>query len=235
MDIYGDTGTGRTSLALTAPGPIGLAHTAEKIDGIVQKYTKKKKVIRTINFGGAYTGTPQEIGAKAAPVWNKMYALWTQAMGDWAKSLVMDTAYEGWEMIRLARFGTVKPQGRVDNMYGPVNAEWRSLFKPFRMQETTNVITIHTVKEEYVEKPSKTRGVTESVRTGRLVHAGMKEMRYMADVVVRMTRDPDYTVVATIEKGWFNPDVMGMEFRGDDVNFAFIMATITDTNEKEWR
>src|SRR5688572_18559459 len=61
--IYGPTGTGRTRLGLTAPGPIALAHTAEKIDGIVQQAKHgtipnvPPQVIRVNNFGVAASGS----------------------------------------------------------------------------------------------------------------------------------------------------------------------------------
>lgn len=233
MDIYGDTNTGRTTFALTAPGPIGVAHTAEKVDGIIEPFAKKKEV-RWINFGGSFVGNPQEVATKAALRWDKMSSAWKAAIGDWARTLIMDTAYEGWEMIRLARFGELKPKGRIDNLYGPVNAEWRGLFKPFKDQNYTNIITIHQAKEEYVDKLNKANGQVTSHRTGRLVHAGMKEMRYMADVVIRMERRPDYTVVAIIEKGWFNPDVIGLELEGDQATFPVVMSMITGEDESEW-
>ncbi len=37
LEIYGDTGTGRTTLALTAPGTIAVLHAAEKLEGLFQR------------------------------------------------------------------------------------------------------------------------------------------------------------------------------------------------------
>lgn len=238
MDIVGPTGSGRTRLALTAPGPIALAHTAEKIDGLVQQFKREGKLIRLLNFGGVYRGDPATIAGAAGITWNNMRRLWLAALDDdgWAKTLIMDTATEGWEAIRLARFGELAPKGRVDNMYGPVNAEWRSLFKHpnVKVHGTRNVITIHQEKDEYVEK--KTARGSESVRTGRQLRAGMKEMGYMPDVVVQTGRDPmtgDFTAV--IVKGWFNAAVEQTELRNEDIRFPFIMSLITEMDESEWQ
>lgn len=232
MDIVGETGTGRTSLALSAPGPIGLAHTAEKIHGVVQRYAKQKQV-RMVNFGGTFVGSPQEISNQSVPLWNGMTSAWYAAINTWAKTVIMDTATEGWEMIRLARFGTPKPQGRTDNLYGPVNAEWLSLFKHARSQERCNVITIHQVKDEYLDKINRSTGKQESVKTGRLVRAGQKSMPYVADVIIETTK-VDGAFVATIRKGWFNAMTEGTEFRDDEISFSSIMAYITETEVSEW-
>lgn len=232
MDINGDTGTGRTRLALTAPGPIALAHTAEKIDGIVQRVLHQKQV-KLLNFGGSFSGGPQTIANEAALVWNKMSVGWYSAMDTWAKTLIMDTASEGWEMIRLARFGEVNPRGRIDHLYGPVNGEWRSLFKHFRMQDRCNVITIHQTKDEYIDKKQGDKMVSQ--KTGRTIRTGMKEMPYIADVIVRTDKDPMRgTFSATIEKGWWNADCEGTVFTGDDVTFANIMSVVTETDAIEW-
>lgn len=235
MGIYGDTGTGRTSLALTAPGPIGLAHTAEKIDGVVQQHSKEK-VIRVVNFGGVFSGSPQQIAEQANPKWEALKVAWNDGVDNWAKTVVMDTDTEAWEILRLARFGTLAPKGRMDNLYGPVNAEWRGVIKRHRLTERCNVITIGQAKDEYIEK--KTDKGSMGQRTGRTVRAGQKEIPYMADVIVRTHKtyadDGGVVFSAVIEKGWFNAFIEGMEVFGDEVRFSYIMSLVTETDEEEW-
>jgi hypothetical protein len=231
MLIYGDTDTGRTTLALTAPGPIGFAHAAEKIEGIIQKAAREKKV-HTVNFGGVFRGSPQEIADQANPIWTRLAARWYDGYR-WARTLIMDSDTEAWELLRLARFGEVTPRGRTENLYGPVNAEWRSMFKQFRQQDACNVITIGETKDEYREVNKG--GVRSSERTGRTVRAGQKEMAYMADVVIRCDRTGiggDFT--ATIEKGWFNAHSEGMTVENEDCRFSYLMSLITETEESEW-
>jgi hypothetical protein len=230
MLIYGDTGTGRTTLALTAPGPIGLVHTSEKIEGIIQPFAREK-VIRCVNFGGVFSGTPQEIANQADPIWRRMYGAWTNAMDDWARTVIMDTDTEGWEILRLARFGELNPQGRTDHLYGPVNAEWRSMFKRFRQQNRCNVIAIGQTKDEYREVTKG--GKKTSDRTGNTIRAGQKEIPYSADVVIRCSKD-DGDFHATIEKGWFNAHTEGMTLDNEDMRFPYIMSLITETDESEW-
>jgi hypothetical protein len=230
IHIYGDTGTGRTSLALTAPGPIGLVHTAEKLEGVVQRYARQKS-IKLVNFGGIFRGTPQQIADQANPVWVKMYTAWCDGMDNWARTLIMDTDTEGWEILRLARFGELNPRGRTDSLYGPVNAEWRSLFKRFRSQERCNVIAIGQAKDEYIDKVKD--GKVTSTKTGRTIRAGQKEIPYMADIVLRTSKQ-DGVFACTIEKGWYNAHTEGMSLEGDDIRIPYIVSLITETDESEW-
>lgn len=234
MSIYGETGTGRTTLALTAPGPIGLAHTAEKIDGIVQKFLDEK-VIRLVNFGGTFRGDVKEIADQANPIWEGMKRAWYDGIDNWARTVVMDTDTEAWEMIRLARLGTVNPFNPSPHIWGPINGEWRSLFKHYRGQERCSVIGIGQSKDEYKTKIIKGKEVSKA--TGRTIRAGQKEMGYMSDVIVRTYREivdgsPKFSAV--IEKGWFNAHAEGMVLEGDEVRFSYIMSLITGLDEEEW-
>lgn len=235
MLIYGDTDTGRTRLALTAPGPIALVHAAEKIDGLVQQFkqTRGAGQLHMFNFGGVHEGTPQQISDSASAMWGKVHVKWMGAVDHGlARTAIMDTASEGWELVRLASFGTLKPEGRTDNLYGPVNAKFRSMWKRFRMQEKCNIIAIQQTKDEYVERMHNGKKVSN--RTGDTIMAGFKEMPFLADVIVRTSRTPDNGYCATIEKPWFNGDARGIEFLNDDITFPNIMALITGMDAKEW-
>lgn len=222
MEIYGDTGTGRTRLALTAPGPIALAHAAEKVAGEIQRAIKNGKKLKIHNFGCVLSGEPQDIANQARPVWKELRSRWIGANG-WAKTRVMDTSSEGWELKRLAVFGTVTPQGRTENLYGPVNAEWRGMFKSHGSQNKVNTIFIHQTKDEYITK--KTPKGTNSERTGETIRVAMKEMPFIAEVIVRTSKHGG-KFYATIEKGWHNADTEGTEFEGEDATFENIMSVI---------
>lgn len=235
MEIYGETGSGRTTLALTAPGPVGLAHTAEKIDGIVQPFTEEK-VIRVVNFGGSFRGDWQAIADQASPVWENMKKAWFDGIDNWARTVIMDTDTEAWEMLRLARLGTANPQNPNPGIWGPINAEWRSIFKHYRGQERCSVVSIAQTKDEYKTKIIKGKEVSKS--TGNRIRASQKEIGYMADVIVRTIKetnaDGQSEFSAVIEKGWFNAHSEGMVLTGDEVRFPYIMGLVTGTDEEEW-
>lgn len=236
MAVYGDTGTGRTTFALTAPGPIAFAHAGEKITGIVQT-AARQKTVRVLNFGATLYGTPQQIADQAQPIWRKTRDGLMDALtkASWARTGIIDTHNELWELLRLAEFGELNPQGRTDALYGPVNARWRSLFKWHRAQlepRMKSLIVIGQTREEY--KDVTKNGRKESVRTGRTISAGQKEVHYMADVVVRTSRGDNGEFLATIEKAWYKAEYEGVTLANEDATYPKVMSLITETDESEW-
>ena len=235
MDIIGAEGTGRTRLALTAPGPIALINADEKINGIVQPFVRKGKSIKVATFGLTATNDKQATLTAAEMVWAKVRG-WMNDSRRWARTTVFDTATEGWEVCRLANFGELNPKGnRMDRLYGPVNAEFRSTFKAFRIAGVNNLITIHQVKDHYIDKI--VNGEQKSINTGTTKRAGFKEFGYIADVVIRTGKrlERGETVfTATIEKGWMNTQLEGVTLEGNDIRFPYILSLITETEESEW-
>lgn len=242
MEVYGDTGTGRTTFALSAPGPIALIHAAEKLEGIVQQFTRQGKVVRLANFGAVFSGSDDEVANQANKVWTRLLTAYYDAYS-WARTIIIDTHTEAWELLRLARFGDVKPSGgRVDSNYGPVNAEWRSIFKYFRQQSelspTTcpNLIVIGQTKDEYAKGKRNAQTGKEGMgeRTGNTIRAGQKEVGYMSDVVVRTERDifNGNRFIAKVDKEWWNGAMRGVDLEG--VDFPTFMGVLTETDPEQW-
>lgn len=226
--VYGGTGTGRTTFALTAPGPIALLHDAEKVDGLISRAKAEGKVVRDLSFrldlgaGSGILTNPQEIATRANAVFAQFRAAFEDAKG-WARTIVIDTDTAAWQLLRLARFGKmaqVKP-----HHYGPVNAEWISLFKYFRDQDAHNLIVISQMREQY----------RNDSPTGTMEPSGQKEMAYMADLVVQTHKDPmKGTFWGVIEKGWFNAAVEGTELPGELSTWGNVLGLVTDTDPEEW-
>lgn len=232
MEVYGDSGTGRTTFALSAPGPIALIHASEKITGIVEPWVQQGKRIRLLDYGDSYAGTDDEIAAKADRKWTMVRDGFYDAFG-WARTIVLDTHSELWELLRLARFGNLKPSGgRVDANWGPVNNEWRSLFKAIRAQERTNVIVIGQTKDEY-KKSAGGRSTGMGDRTGNTIRAGQKEVLFLCDVSVRTGKeyvDGGVEFFSIIEKGWFAGHLEGTVVPGEISNFPSVMEMITSVD-----
>lgn len=227
MTVYGDTGTGRTSLALSAPGPIAFLHALEKIDGIIEQHAHKigpngDGTGGVYNFGGVFIGNSEAITKQANEKWAKFKLAMDDAFG-WARTIIVDTHTEAWELIRLARFGTLAPRGQIAHMYGPVNNEWRSMWKQFRQQETTNVIAIGQIGEIYKNDKA----------TGKYEQKGQREMGYMSDVIVRTEKEKG-VFTATVEKGWFNAEAEGIPLEDDMTKFPGLMQWITNIDAEEW-
>lgn len=228
MQIDGETGSGRSTLAFSAPGPIALIHTMEKIPGIVEKFAREKEIkIIKLGMGNKIGGTRTDLAKNCI----ERIAIAKDAIWDastWAKTIMIDTHTDLWEILRLARFGTLTPQGLVSTLYGPVNAEWNAIFDPFKDDPPCNLIAIGKVGEQY--RNDKPTGVLEA--------KGQKDFIYKADVRIRTLKaakkGESPTFKARIDKGWMNAQYEGMEFEGEEATFANIMAMITEVDASEW-
>ena len=227
MSIFGATGTGKTSLALTAPGPIAILHSAEKLEGIIQSPAQEKE-IRVHNFG---CNLPKDMN-KAAKVASGALSDFKACLEDaytWARTIIIDTHSDLWELLRYARFGTLAPRGHIASMYAPVNAEWSAMLKMFKHQSTANLILIGMTGEAYKnDKP-----------TGKMKMVGQKNVPYYSDVIIELERNilkkNEADFVATIQKGWWNATVEGLEIEDEDIEFPYLMSLITESEEEKWQ
>ena len=242
MDIMGSESSGKTTLALSAPGPIALIHANEKINGVVQPWVRKGKIIKVHRYGFVASKDPQETATRAQPVWLAARQAAEDAYG-WARSTVLDTGTNYWEMIRLARFGTLNPKGRnMGHLYTAVNNEFRTILAhKYRNQERTNIITIHQTGDKWINK--MVEGQMQGFNTGVPERKGMKEIGFMCEVGLHCWKNiEDGTYHTTINKGWFNGAVEGMDLTDElmvqmgysGMNFSGIMGFITQTDELEW-
>jgi len=233
MSLYGDTGSGRTTLALTAPGPIALIHTTEKLEGIVQKAAKDGKIIKMIDVGGNFEGTVDEMKKYAGDKVAMAREAWFDAF-NWARTIVIDNQADLWTLFQLAWFGTQTPKGRSGALeWGPLNTSWTTMLKYKRFDEdnNTNIIMIGLTDKEYIKSA---KGMSEA--TGRTIYKGQKSVPTIADVWIRTHHDfrvNEFT--STIEKGWWNShNVDNKSFEGPMSNFPDVMSLITEMDASEW-
>lgn len=256
--ITGPTGVGKTTLALSGQGPVALIHASEKIQGIVQPYVRKGKVIRLYNFGFAVRRKEEEkeIAKRAQEVWGKGEGLYYDAMDGWAKTVVWDTEPDAWTLRRLARFGTLTPQGDTRDLYNKVNFDWQQIFKN-KPRETAkgrgcNLITIHTASDEYkdVIKNTPSGPKKQSVKTGGFKMDGQKNIKYWADVILWCDQGVDGKYMVRIDKPWWNGAFRGVEVTEEmlaDMGYEVsephqtritipnILAMLTETEAGEWK
>lgn len=243
LEIYGDTDTGKSTLALTAPGPIAYIHAHEKIEGIIQS-ARRKKDIRACKFGGVFRGNPDEVQALANASVQRM----ENAMSDayrWARTIILDTHTECWQVYQLARLGSLTRSDRneKDNrmgqlVYTEINNRWQSMLKEFRIRQEeplqdkpTNLILIGQTKDEY--RKSTNTGKTES--TGRTIEAGQKGVKFFCDLIIRTKfnkREDKFS--ALIEKPWYNGEVRGEEIEQEFMTFPQILGLVTEVDPEEW-
>jgi len=238
MDITGLEGAGKSSLAMTLAevGPLGYVDIDQSADRAKKPEGKKQRDgIKILPVRYAIGLSEETVKANCAEAWFNLEKRVGEAAARWAKGVVIDTGTEGWELIRLASFGTLTPRGRrMDRLYGPVNAKYRQLHRTVYRTHGKHLITIHQLKEEYVDRLKE--GEMQSVRTGKMLRAGFKEIGYLSDLAVRCYRE-DGEFKAEIQVCKLSPNgpaLEGVSVEGDDLNFASILALATDTTREDW-
>lgn len=230
LEIWGPTGSGRTSLALSAPDPIAYIYFHEKVDGIVQKFSNNKD-IRMFKAGGVFRGESDEIRSKAWAAMQEFESAYYDSFS-WARTTIVDTHNEAWYLERLAEFGAPKPdKGRIDRNYGPVNNRWMSMINMARTQERTNVIFVGQTEDEWKEGE---RG--NSFKTGRVVRvatSASNQVLLKSDISVR-TDKRDGKFISKIHKGWWNAESEDEELENEFSTFGMVLATVTETSPDEW-
>lgn len=246
MEIWGPTMTGRTTLALTAPGPIALISFHEKIDGVVQAAKSAGKGLRDIRIfkaGKIFRGTPQQIQSDAWEAMCAYEAAYYDAF-NWARTVIVDTHPEAWYLERLAEFGADRPVknpetgkvGRIEQNWAGINNRWMSMLNKARSQDgddfsQTNVIFIGQVEDEWKDGEG---GIGK--KTGRLVRTSTKasdQVLLKSDISVRTDKHRG-DFISTIYKGWWNASSEDMELRNEMSNFGMIMGLVTETDPDEW-
>lgn len=223
VSVTGREKMGKSNFGLTAPGPMALFDLDHNLEGLMEKFTPLKK-IHYIDI--ADTSTVDE----AVREWDKFKRAWVGVLNDKSvRSVVIDTATEAWERIRLARFGKLSQV--MPMHYGPVNAEFRKLLRDARDAGGKNVVLLHKAKAVYVNDK----------RTGDYERAGYGETGFLVQVNVRVYRDPydvdtgpgDFHMV--VENCTQNPEIQGMDLVGPMVNFSTLAQLVfPDSNAEEW-
>lgn len=238
MDIVGLEGQGKSSLACTLArcGPVGYVDIDQSVDRAKKPEARKERErIKILPVRYAIGLTTEVIKESCAEAWNNMERKIAAAASTWAGGVVVDTGTETWELVRLASQGTLNPKGkRMDRVYGPINAKIRQLYRSVYRTHGKHLCTIHQLKDEYVDKMKD--GELSSVKTGKFVRAGFKEVGYLSDLVVRCFKDGDEfkAEIQMCKLAPNGPSIEGMVIEGDQMDFAEIIALATGTEATDW-
>jgi len=208
---------GKTHFALTAPAPIVVFNFDIGLEGVVDKFADKKVYVVDYNTPGTVDQSFDWTGT-----WEKFKTDYRGMFETDARTIVMDTATEAWELLRMARFGKlteVMPQH-----YGPVNAEYRELLR-LAYNSDKNLVLIHKLKDEYVNNQ----------RTGKFKRAGFGDTGYMSQVNCRMERDEDLEFTLEVEDCRQNALVAGEVMEGPMCAFPWLASMVfTGTGPDDW-
>lgn len=220
---------GKTFWALSAPGPIAVIASDPGTESAVRQWQRAGKDI--VCFFHTLPASGQKIEVYEA-AWQRVAAAFDEAVQSPSiRSIVIDTATEIWELLRLARFGRLTQV--MPHHYGPVNAEFRSLYHRVA-GSGKNTIWIHKVKKEYA-----TNREGKDSWTGRWERAGFSGFEYLADVILEhdlvVENDrPEFTV-RVIDSRYHPTKVNGERFSGLMCSFPALASVIRpECSMEDW-
>lgn len=245
METYGEPDSGKSTFALTAPGPIAYIHSFEKVGGLIQRTVNSGKEVRPCGVGGMLRGESAEVGRIAKAEVRRLENALTDAYA-WARTIVIDNHTDMWHMVQLARLGSMTQAERSPEdkrmgqlVYGEMNAQWNSIIKQFRVMASkynrTNLILIGKSTDEYKGNQA----------TGRRIAHGMKDNAGNCDVRLCMKCElvpipgaprgtmPDSVYSATVVKPWYSGELRGFEVPSVMLTFPAVMGLITG-NQTNW-
>ena len=206
MAVSGREKQGKTHFALTAPDPIAYFDLDIGTEGVVSRFLAGGKEIYHNDYNyhsikDVRKAGPVGIG-KYIEMWERLRADFIAVLDSQVRTVIVDTATEVWELLRLARLGKLSQV--MPHQYGPVNAEYRELLR-LAYQSDKNVILLHKMKQEYVNDK----------RTGGYERAGFSDTGFMVQVNVRCWRrangDGQLMFGLSVDDCRQNADVAGLE------------------------
>lgn len=221
LSLCGLEKQGKTHFALTAPGPIAMFSTDIGEEGVVEKFTKDKEIfIMSID-------RVDDDAAEQAP---KEYERFKKAYlgllrGKEVRTIIIDTATEIWELLRMARFGRLTQV--MPYQYGPVNAEYRALIREAYNWDK-NLILLHKMKAQYINDK----------RTGEYERSGFSDTGFLVQVnsqIYRYSPEDGGEFVLSVKDCRQNPDLAGEEFEGPMATFPMLATMIMpDVDPEVW-
>ena len=209
LSIEGLERTGKTHLAMTSEGDISYIYTDFGHEAVLHKFEKKGRRIYKVDIESGATLVQMGDIEAASKAWNKLRTAYYTAL-DNSSTVIVDTATEMWELLRMARFGKLTQV--MPHQYGPVNAEYRELIRRAYDNPKVSLILLHKMKQEYVGNN----------RTGRMERSGFSETGFMVQMQIRCSRE-EGEFMAEVLDCRHNPSLQGLVLTGPMSNIPTIL------------
>lgn len=211
---------GKSSFALSAPGPLLYFNLDYGLEGVAGKYAGDKDI-----YVKEYRFRRNDTADKYNTLWCNFTTDYYSALKSKARTVVLDTATEVWELLRLTRFGKLTQV--MPHHYGPVNAEYMSLIRE-GYSYNKNVILLHKLKKQYVNDSFN----------GKYERAGFTNTGFLVQSNLEVFRDGlDGEFYLKVLDCRQNSMLGGMEFPLSDEfsGFRFLAQLIfPDSTEEDW-
>lgn len=238
LSIYGDTNTGKSAFALSAPGP-GLFLTLDRgIEGLLRSESPSP-YLNTAAFAFNIVEPPNPAmnlsKESYGDYWQKFYTSYRAALDNKdARTVVLDGDSDSWELQRMAEFGRLAqvPQ----NLYTNANAARRLMYaraydsgKIFIA--TSRVRKVYETKYGPDGKPMmNTSGNEIRMWNGEFERQGFADQNYLWQVhAMTLYNEKEEKFGLKIEMCKFQRSLEGFELWGEDCNFQGLVQTIFPT------
>lgn len=210
--------SGKTNFAFTAPGPIAYLPFDVGAEGVIEKFQQTKEIyVPKESYEARFENGKAK--AEATTEFARFRTDYGRALKS-ARSTIVDTASETWELLRLARFGKltqVKP-----HHYTEVNQEFRDLVRE-AFDGSSNLILLHKVKAVWKDGPT---AESKATKTGEIERSGFSETGYLVQINILCWRIDseereagDLGFRAKILNCRQNPEIQGMVLENEQINF----------------
>lgn len=170
LALDGFTKVGKTTFALTAPGPIAYLDLNLRAMGVIEPFSEVKDIYQiqiavpqtTSKKGMAASGGLNVIQTANTEQCEAQWDLFVNSYKNALvrreiRSIIIDTATEAYDLTKLARFGRLQ---QVDPFHwGPVKREFADLVK-MGYAARKNVLWIHNLKADFKTGQPKRDGLT---------------------------------------------------------------------------
>ena len=220
--VVGRDKCGKTTLALTAPGPCLVFDMDRGLEGVIERFLPKKEIY-SVSYREMLGNSQEEHVQK----WSKFTEDYHRALAEpELRTIIVDTENAAWEMVRMARFGKltqVKP-----HHYGPVNKEFSELVDA-AFDSDKNLILLAREKKEY-----KGGASGSDSWTGKWEPGGFSHMQYIVQVNLRVFRDAEGFGVEIVNCRQ-NSTLFGEVFHGELCTFPTLATMILEgTTPEDW-
>lgn len=179
ISTEGLKGAGKTHWALTAPGPLAFFNLDIGLEGVLHKFKQEKEIF--ISDCRFHKTLDKKLKATES-AHTRYIDLWLRFIEHYEKALnhpeirtiIIDTATELWELLRLAKLGRLKEV--LPHQYSECNMVFSDMIRA-AYDEDKNLILIHRVKQRYANEKWD----------GTYIRAGFKDTGNLSQIVLRNT------------------------------------------------
>ncbi len=219
---------GKTHFALTAPAPVVFFDIDIGAEDVIDKFAISKEIQRAIFQLPVIIGVNKEVKEKKTideceALWEEFKRLFVTALKSKARTIVIDTATEAWELARLAKLGRLAQV--MPHQYTAVNSEYRDLIRAAYAYDK-NILLLHKLKPKYMNDK----------RTNKYERAGFSETGFLVQTNLEVYRDEEDGEFSVFIRDYrLDPNMAGETLSGPMCSFPFLASTLLpDTSPEDW-